>query len=208
MKRYISIIYKLIIVLLGIFGLMVQIGVYNNNYDFSVLNYFTLISNILCIIYFICSIIYSFIHFNDRIPSFLPRVKGAITMSITVTMIVAAVLLNGVFPNAGLLGLSFISLHILVPIMTILDWYFFDEKGLCKKTDPLLWLIIPIIYYAYIIISVHLGHSFGVDSKYPYSFQDVDKLGYPKVIMINICLILFFTGLGYIFYFIDKHLKK
>ena len=74
-------------------------------------------------------------------------------MSITVTFLVYHFLLS---PTSGdLNGLDYVRnlmVHYIVPIMTILDYIIFDIKGIYKIIDPLLWLLIPIIYFAVIIL--------------------------------------------------------
>lgn len=206
MKKYIVIIYQLLIVLLSLFGISVQIGFFNGNINLSVMNYFTLLSNLLCDIYFTLSIIYQVKHLKEDV-TFNPFFEGLSLLSITVTMLVATILLRGQFPTTGLAGISFIILHYIVPIMTILNWLIFS-KGSFKKNYPLLWSLSPVIYYLYVILLVCCGYSFSSTSKYPYAFQDVEVLGYGKVIGLDIILLVSFIGLGYLVYFIDKKLKK
>lgn len=209
MKRYLSFIFKSIIVIMGLFGLMFQIGFFTHTVDWNVLSYYTLISNYICIFYFICSLVYTLIHFDDKeLHTFCPFFKGMCVMCITVTFVIVQTLLRGQFPCTGWLGFSFIILHYIIPIMTILDWLFFDEKGLYKKLYPIYWLAIPVIYYLYTIVLVACGYRFSDTNKYPYSFQDVDALGLTKVLVIDVCIVIFFLILGYIIYFIDKYLSN
>lgn len=205
--KYASIVFKFLIVLLSIFGIFVQIGLFDLNVDLSIMNYYTLISNFVCTVYFTGALVYQIKHFKeDKV--FLPEIKSAVTMCITFTMLIVIVLLKGKFPTAGLIGLSFIILHYIVPIMVILDWIIFDKKGYYKKYYPFTNLIIPIIYYSYVVIMVHSGYRFSDISAYPYPFQDVFELGYLKVIITDIMIAIFFIGLGYLYYFIDHKLFK
>lgn len=122
-------------------------------------------------------------------------------MYITVTFLVYHFILS---PTSGdLNGLDYI-----VPIMTILDYIIFDIKGIYKIIDHILWLLIPIIYLAFILIKAKIGKPFSYGSYYPYFFVDIDKYGL-KTVMRNVFFItLFFAVFGYVEYFIDKSLKN
>lgn len=206
MKKYIFIWYKIFIVLLALVGVLIQIGIFEDELMIYNLNYYTLLSNILCIVYFIIDIIY-ILKVKDN-KTFCPPLKSIMTMSITVTMLIVIFLLQGSFPTTGLIGLSFIILHYIVPIMVILDWLLFDKKGLYKVTYPFLNLIVPAVYYIYVIILVNTGYEFSTASKYPYPFLDKYKLGYSKVIISDIVIVILYIILGFIYYFIDHKLQK
>lgn len=205
MKNNFSVIYKIIIVIIGSFA--VTLGFFPNNFKFDIETayYFTYQSNILVIIYFIMDIVNIF----NKKETFYPRLKGAVTMSITVTFLVYHFLLS---PTSGeLKGLDYIRnllVHYIVPIMTIIDYIIFDIKGFYKIIDPLLWLLIPFIYFTFILIRAKIGKPFSDGSYYPYFFVDIDKYGL-KTVMKNVFFItLFFAVLGYVEYFIDKLLKN
>ena len=61
----------------------------------------------------------------------MPRLKGTITMSITVTFLIYHFLLSGGYENRADIIRSTI-LHYIVPIMTIADYILFDKKGIYK----------------------------------------------------------------------------
>ena len=201
----ISILYKIIISVIGIFAVINGFFTTNLKFDIETIYYFTYQSNILVIIYFFLDII-NIIKKNE---TFYPRLKGAVTMSITVTFLIYHFLLS---PTAekyeGLEYIRNIILHYIVPIMTILDYIIFDKKGIYKIIDPLLWLLIPFLYFAFILIRARLGEPFFFFFYYPYFFVDIDKYGL-KIVLRNVFFItIFFTILGYIEYFIDRLLKR
>ena len=130
-------------------------------------------------------------------------------MCIIVTGMVYHFMLAGKFEMQGTLWLSNTLLHYVVPIMTFLDWILFDKKGDYKKYSPLLWIILPVLYFIYINIRVEAGGILGpYGSKYPYYFMDIDVLGIEKVLIINMIMVLFFIILGYIIVFLDRLLAK
>jgi hypothetical protein len=50
-------------------------------------------------------------------------------------------------------------------------------KGTLRPRHMALWLLYPLLYFAYALLRGH------VLAAYPYPFIDVDKLGYPQVLL-------------------------
>ncbi|WP_157153959.1 Pr6Pr family membrane protein [Brachyspira murdochii] len=204
-----SIIYKIVIIIIGAFavlnGFFYGSNFTNIKFDIETAYYFTYQSNILVIVYFILDI------FNiiKKKETFYPRFKGAVTMSITVTFLVYHFLLG---PTSGKLeGIDYIRniiLHYILPIMTIFDYIIFDKKGIYEIVDPLLWLIIPLLYFVFVLIRARVGSPFSDGSYYPYFFVDIDKYGFKTVLRNVFFITLFFAFLGYIEYFIDMLFSK
>lgn len=206
MNKKISLIYRAFLVLIGLYGLYLN---FFNGYSNigEMLHYYTILSNILVIGFFIFLII------NYKKNKDYPHLKGAVTMAITVTFLIFHFILNpAMFDMIGTgynpLNPSNLIVHYIVPIMAILDWLLFDIKGRYTKTDPLLWLSIPFIYFIVMTINGLLGYTFTGGSHYPYFFMDWDKLGAVKVLEYVLLIIVAFTILGYIYYGIDRLLKK
>gem|GEM_PF-4103594 len=80
----------------------------------------------------------------------LPRLKGAFTLMITITMIIYHFMLSGLYADGDFsFFLQNLILHYIVPSMVILDWILFDLKRTFHSLDPLYWLSIPILYSAF-----------------------------------------------------------
>ena len=198
-----KIIYKLIIIILGLFAVISGLITADKKIDIETLYYFTYQSNILVIVYFIIDIIYLI----KKQKIFMPRLKGTITMSITVTFLIYHFLLSGGYDNRADIIRSTI-LHYIVPIMTIVDYILFDKKGIYKNIDPILWLIIPLIYFLFIFIRAKLGGELSNGSYYPYFFIDINKYGIKTVLKNAFFITIAFTILGYIELFIDRIILK
>lgn len=124
----------------------------------ALLSYYTLQSNIICLIAFGIIIIFELIkkQYNTEMYYLL---KGALIVAISITAIIY---------------------HILV----ILDYFIFDEKGHFKFYYPFIWLIQPLNYLVYVYTYSRLGGTFyniGGSKKFAYFFLDYDKLGYMGV---------------------------
>ncbi|WP_297246923.1 Pr6Pr family membrane protein [uncultured Brachyspira sp.] len=204
-KTNFSIVYKIIIIIIG--ALAVLHGFFYDNFklDIETAYYFTYQSNILVITYFILDII----NIIKKKETFYPRFKGAVTTSITLTFLIYHFLLS---PTAedykGVFYIRNIILHYIVPIMTIFDYIIFDKKGFYKIVDPLIWLIIPIIYFTFMLIRAKVGSPFSNGSYYPYFIVDIDQYGLKTVLRNIFFIALFFVFLGYIGYFVDRFFNK
>lgn len=202
-----SIIFKMTIFLSAFIGILIQSGLLNGNLNISIFNYYTLISNVLCMVYFFIDFIYLIKHKKN----IYPKLKGTLTMGITVTGVVYHFMLSKTMFNMGSsLLISNILLHYIVPIFSVLDYILFDEFGNYNKRSPFLWVLIPDLYFLYVIIGVKIGIDFNLyqESRYPYFFIDVDTIGWFNVIKYVIILNILFIIVGYIFVLIDKKMKK
>ena len=91
-------------------------------------------------------------------------------------------------------------MHVITPILYVLYWFFFLPKGMLLPMDPIVWLIYPIIYLAYIVVR---GAVFGV---YPYPFVDVTKIGYRMTLLNALIFLLIFLILGCIVTIFDRRM--
>lgn len=126
-----------------------------------------------------------------------PSVKSALASYIIIVGVVYAVMLRHLWDPQGLQFVADRVLHDAIPFLYPLYWLVFLPKGTLRWIDPVVWLIYPIIYFAYSLLR---GAAFGV---YPYPFIDVTRLGYTGVSINAIVLLAAFFGLGVIFAAID-----
>jgi hypothetical protein len=176
--------FKLLIILSSTIGILLQGGLPLS------LRYFTTLSNLVVILYYI-------FHLNKR----NPRLKFLMTMSISLTGLVAHFMLKDLFKDAPTnqqLGLFF--LHYMTPICVWIDYFVFDKKGTFKKEYAISATSFPILYVVFAFIAAPW-------LSYPYPFLNVDLLGIKMVIINIIGLSIAYIVGGYLFYFLDKKLK-
>lgn len=161
-------------------------------------SYFTEYSNILVMLWFLNK---SF--FNERI-KFLNKesVKGALTLYIIVAGIVFFLVLNKAWNQEGIAKLQSYILHGFAPIVFILDWVIFDEKGNYKYKNIKYWIVFPIVY---LFVALFIGKMIGV---YPYPFLDLNKISILEFLNYLVYLVIAFIGLALIIITIDKLLYK
>lgn len=175
--------------------------------------YYTILSNILCFVYFAVLVIAQRKKENALI-------RGAVTMCITVTGLVYHFMLNGLMGVATgesvpitALSVSNILVHYVVPAMVILDYFLFVPKGQYKSLYPLAWLVLPYAYFAFAMVRAEVSTATftgfgGTVSRYPYPFLDVDVYGWDKVILIVLAVTVAFITLGYLSFVLDRLLGK
>lgn len=204
-KKRLSVAFKSILCLAALLGVLIQCGVFSGNLRLSVLNYYTLQSNLLCLIYFSAAAVFS----ARRRDTLLPVFKGAVVMGITVTGLVYHIMLAGSFQMQGTMAISNLLLHYVVPVMSVSDWVLFDKKGRYTWRSPYLWVILPNAYFLHAVIRVALGANLGYGgNRYPYPFINIDALGWRSVMLNVVIMNLAFMLLGYAFVVIDHLLGR
>ena len=81
-------------------------------------------------------------------------------------------------------------LHYAVPIALLVYWIMFRPTQELPGWAPLAWCIYPLIYIAYALARGALL------SSYPYHFIDVTSLGYSRVLLNSVGLLVVFGVLG------------
>ena len=212
-NKYFSLIFKILIVIVGIYGLIESCLESKNVSLEEHFSYYTNLSNLLCVIFFTFYIIKMFGNFKNSEHNYYRKLKGAVTLAITITCLVYNIVLRPFMTDVdGVMTLNSIGnhiVHIVLPIMVILDYLLFDEKGLYDKKDPFIWVILPFLYWIFICIRALIGKTFTyANSKYPYFFLDIDEFGLERIILNIIIAIILIIILGYIYVLIDKLLNK
>lgn len=211
-NTYFKQIYRLLFLFLCEAGILLQYAAVSQSGNAAMLScYYTVLSNILCFVYFAVLVVAQRKKEN-------PLVKGSVTMCIAVTGIVYHFLLDGMMeanaasvspvPDAG----NFL-VHTVVPVMVVLDYFLFFPKGQYKSLHPIAWLVLPYLYFGFILLRAEISDSLfsgfgGAKSRYPYPFLDVDLYGWDKVLLIVLGITVAFLALGYIAYVLDRLLGK
>ncbi|MDF3302515.1 Pr6Pr family membrane protein [Streptomyces tropicalis] len=148
--------------------------------------YFTVQSNLLLTVFFAALVIRTLwgSDVEDAEGAFPASVKGAMTLYIMITGTVFNLLLaNPASPfyqqqKESHYTWDSVLLHVVTPLMALLDWWFFGPRGALRPRHAALWLAYPLAYLAFA-----LGRGAVVTSgtRYPYPFLDVAGFGYGRV---------------------------
>ncbi|TBN45593.1 Pr6Pr family membrane protein [Pseudomonas sp. BGI-2] len=104
-----------------------------------------------------------------------PWVSSAIAVSIVVVGLAYSVLLRHLWHPEGWQLLADELMHDVMPLLFLAYWWLCVPKGTLRLRHIGLWVIYPLVYFAYSLLR---GHELAV---YPYPFIDVGTLGYPQV---------------------------
>lgn len=211
-KRIISCIYKLLVVMCLAIG--ITVNVLNTISVKALLSYFTMQSNIICLVAFIIFIVLDFIKKDYKNGDGYYIIKGAITIAILVTGIVYNIALSPMnfkmdFQTST--EISTLLVHLFSPILVFLDYLLFDKKGNFKLCYPIFWLVIPLNYIIYVYLYSSLGGKFfgiGGSREFAYFFLDYNKIGYIGVLKWMVVFIFGILMLSYILICIDYKMAR
>ena len=139
----------------------------------SFFSYFTVLSNTLVATVLTCALTSR--ESAARRWFLQPGVSGAIAVSIAVVGLAYNILLRHLWHPEGWQWLADELMHDVMPLLFLAWWWLCVPKGTLRLRHIALWVIYPLLYFAYALLR---GHLLAV---YPYPFIDVDKLGYPQV---------------------------
>lgn len=204
-------IYRTIYLIIVLVGLLLQLGIFNGEFYHSALVYYTIQSNILCMVYFALRMFYDNKGVTNGFGNFIMSIhtKYSVTMCITLTFLVYHFLLapsgGDVVRTLSPFLISNYILHYIIPIMTIVDLLIFDKHSPpLKWFDPFVWLIIPAAYFLFIIIRAPLFGNIGnTSSPYPYPFMDFTLQPASQVLVNIVVIVLVFIVLGYVLVFLE-----
>ncbi|POA34223.1 Pr6Pr family membrane protein [Pseudomonas sp. GW456-12-1-14-TSB6] len=139
----------------------------------SFFSYFTVLTNTLVAVVLTCAV-------TERESAarrwFLqPWVSSGIAVSIAVVGLAYSILLRHLWHPQGWQFIADELLHDVMPLLFLAYWWLCVPKGSLRLKHLPLWLIYPLVYFAYALLR---GHLLGA---YAYPFIDVALLGYPQV---------------------------
>ena len=131
-----------------------------------------------------------------------PAVQSAILVYILIVGAAYHFLLAKQWYPEGLWLLADNLLHYVVPVLYLIYWIIFSDKGNQKAINCIRWLCYPLVYIIYILIRGDIG---GI---YPYYFLNVSKLGFETVLKNIFFLMIAYIVMGLIIIYFDKLLFK
>lgn len=209
-----QLIFRVVLCVVSAFAVLLSIGIFyigingGNEFSWGFLKYYTNISNYFV---FVVSVIVladtvkrirngETEGYNRKIRTF----KFMTVVMILVTFLVVIFLLDSPLSANYWRNVGNLAYHFLAPLLFILDYVLFEEKGTISVLAPLYSLIIPLIYVCYIFLLGAVIPNF----VYPYFFLDVNTLGYGGVIIWVLALMLVFIVLGYLLWLWNRLYKQ
>ena len=216
-KTIIKILIKASLVVVGILGIVFTALSSAFMGGASVFFFFTVQSNIFIIamaLIFLVNEVLVLLKKKSFINQTLLHIKYVATVAITITFLVFFTMLAPLMGIDYLLSFNNFSLHAIVPILAIVDFFLFDKDIQLTYKSSLLAAIPPICYVAFVYIGSIFKIQYAKDLYYPYFFLNIDTNGFffekgtMGIIPWIIILLSFIIGLGCLFCLFMKLRQK
>ena len=209
-----AIVWKLVLLAVGTYGLLDGSGILAGAYTPNFPHMFTNVSNLFAWGYYLIAVIRLAMGRDTANRPFAPTAKYTAMVSLLVTMLIAHFMLFDAMFQNGQLVWHLVAMHYVVPIMTLLDWFLFDEKGRMPVWGPFAWLSLVLVYLVVVMVcagplGMYMGGGTTGDiTRYPYTFLDPGIMGVGGVALFCGGMFVGFVVLGYLIYGLDRLLAR
>ncbi len=205
-----QVVYQTAYCVLALIGVMASLGYFEQKFNKNFYVYYTNLSNYICAVYMFVLLVDSIKSANRKKSGFCdvaPVFNFLCVIMIIVTFLVYNILLAKEHTvKEYFTSVSNMTLHVVLPIMFILNWVLFGEHGRLRFYHPVCCMVMPLCYVCFIVFrALRLGDNLDPEKViYPYFFLDINKLGLNGFLGWISFLFVFFMFVGYIFYFVDR----
>ena len=216
-KSIIKILIKVALVIAGVLGIVLTAQSTDFMGGGSVFFFFTVQSNIfimLMALIFLVNEVAVLIIKKSFINQVLLHIKYTATVAITITFLVFFTMLAPLMGVDYLLSFKNYSLHAIVPILAIVDFFLFDKDIQLTYKSSLLATIPPVCYVVFVYVGAIFKIQYTKDLYYPYFFLNIDTNGFffekgtMGIIPWIIILLGFIIGLGCLYCLFMKLRQK
>ena len=195
-------------------GIFIHLDINDRDLNAHELSFFTLWSNIFCLVFMFILLIKHFIGKNT-LSKCLVYFKGMALSSIICTFLIyhcseyKIIMSYDTMTSIGI-PIESIMAHYVVPFLFILDWLIFQPKGLFKWSHVFSWLAFPFIYIICFFTRCHCNSpsEFINVPKYPYFFLDYECIGFRMCGLYILILLIIFIAINTLIVFTDNYLYK
>ena len=209
-KLITQIIIRLALIVVSVVGIILTASSSSFMGDSVTFQFFTVQSNITIALIELIYLVDAFLQlfgkksFSNNI---LLLIKYIFTIAITITFLVFVTMLAPTLDASYLFSYNNYSLHFIVPILALIDFFVFNSDIKLTKINCLWGLAMPLYYVFYFLLGIPSGMKYLNGDPAPYFFLDYEKLTWfsftnngPGVFYWIIILTVAITGLSYLFY--------
>lgn len=163
------------------------------------ISFFTILSNILTAICFT-----TIARKQHNKSSFFskPSTLFGVTINMLIVGITYNLILRFTWEPQGLQRIVDELLHVIMPVAMFIYWWLFVRKENVKQGVVLSWLLYPLVYLIYILIRGELS------GQYPYPFINVAEIGYGKVIVNSVFIMMAFIIITFLLLWMNKVARR
>ena len=217
-NRTAQLIYQSFYCALGLVGIVASFGIFDDytmfRWDFYV--HFTNLSNYFCTAIMVTQLIQTAKKKEDSYVTAIPLLKFIGVLAILLTFVVFNVMLAPARDPQLNWRVGSLLAHVVLPILFVGDWFLFRERGTVKWHYPIASAGFPLAYMAFIFIQAAIlkfDTSIlipGTETPliYPYFFVNLETQGFGGVAKWAVLMFVAFMAVGFIFYGIDRLLKR
>lgn len=205
------IIFRSIFLAISLVGIIGSFGTYRGAYNPDFYLYFTNLSNYFCFGVILTLLIDDIKKFRagvrNEASELAPNFRLAVCIMIIITFLVYNTILSHPFKVSYWTDFQSLIMHLVCPVMFILDYMLFSKHRTLRVYAPALTCIFPLIYVFYILIraEVYVGTGKMV---YPYFFLNGYEIGWGAVVLYIIGIAAIIIGLGYALWAYDKLVRN
>ncbi len=156
----------------------------------------------ICTIYYLINTFTTlFVRRYDAGRAAFPKFQGALVVS-GMTLLVGQIAFYALdVLNPGPNGLAGSLIYDIVPVLVLMDWILFSEKGHWRIFEPFYWLALPTSYVCSVLITAVIFSD--VHLKYPYEFLDWPEIGIDTMLWQLAIIALLMLCFSYLCWLID-----
>ncbi len=211
---------KVAIIVVGVLGIVLSASsdsFMGNGYVFM---FFTVQSNLTIMgisLVFLVNDIRMMFKKESFLNNILYLIKYTFTIAILITFLVFFIMLAPTLGVDYLLSFKNFSLHAIVPVLALIDFFVFDKDINLTYRNSLVGTLMPIYYLLFFLIGIPLNFTYTSDGlKAPYFFLNYEEIGWfaitdkgPGVFIYVLILLALIVLLGFLFTFLmDLRQKK
>lgn len=170
MKKTLSMIYRFVFILFSVWGICRKVGFSILAFSPEILN-FTLFIDLLC---FLCIFVVFIVSITRKPGRIITVIKTALTLCAVLVFLQNLHIIRGEITYDWILG-------ILLPVMMLLDWLLFDQRGSIRLYDPLIWLAAAALIFG--ALAALLKKIFGVDDLWKVLGMFADNDGLKRLLL-------------------------
>lgn len=203
-----QLVFQTVYCVIALFGLLNSLGYFAADFNENFYVYYTNLSNYVCMAMMFMSLISTYKSAKKKEDGYC-KVAPTFTFMCVILILVTFLIYNILLADENTVVQYFTSqsnmiMHVILPIMYILNWVLFYEHPSLKWYYPLLSTVMPLIYVIFIVIRAQLITAGENTVLYPYFFLNISELGWGGFFTWVIVLLSVFIVIGYLIYLADR----